>query len=62
MRTNILFALAACLVLTLPSCQKTYTCSCESTGYPTGQVKAISKKRALERCGNNCGSGKTVLL
>lgn len=62
MKANILFALVACLAVILPSCHKTYTCGCEPYGQATGQVKAMSKKRALERCSSTCNGGKTVLL
>ena len=55
-------AILFCLVILLTSsCQKTYTCKCSYPGssatYSTGQVKAISEKKAKERCGNTCQGG-----
>jgi len=57
----ILFILAGGSLM-MQSCHKTYTCKCTDPSgtntYTTGQVKAMSKKRAEQRCSSSgCANG-----
>ncbi len=62
MKTKIVnHFLSGFVLLALGSCQKTYTCKCtypnSTTTYSTGQVKAISSKKAEKRCSGTCSGG-----
>ncbi len=58
MKTILLFTAGLFLI---SSCHKTYSCKCTYEGsaetYTTGQVKAISSKKAEKRCAGSCPGG-----
>lgn len=62
MKTNMLYAFAASALLMLGACHKTYNCTFKpSSGIVNGQVKAISKSKAQDRCNKNCNSGEATV-
>ncbi len=50
MKTKFMYILAAGSAISLTACHKTYNC----TGIVNGQVEALSKAKAPERCKRNC--------
>lgn len=64
MKTNFMYILMASVAVSLAACSKTYNCSCDAgTGLVNGQVKALSKAKAFERCKSNCShSNGTVAV
>jgi hypothetical protein len=59
MKQTFLYALTACIGLTFTACHKTYTCK-DVMGNTTGQVKALSKKKAEHRCAGSSNMPVTV--
>jgi hypothetical protein len=62
MKTKIVNNFLSCTVLlAMCSCHKTYTCKCtypnNTATYSTGQVKAISAKKAEKQCSGTCSGG-----